>query len=851
MNGSTGWTSLDAQFEDELARNPYSFKNWWNYIQTKQDQPPLLRYTIYERALSFLPRSYKLWHAYLNDRTRSLKGKTIRNRKYELLIETYERALIYMNKMPRIWVEFCSLLAFLQRGTLTRKTFDRALQALPITQHRVIWERYVQWAREFGVPQTAVRVFRRYLMFEPGYREEYIDYLEEIGQYQEAAKQFAHCLNDERFVSPSGQTQHQLWMRLCDLCAKHPLEVADAVNVEALIRTGIAKFSDEVGRLWTSLADYYIRKGQFERARDVYEEALRSVLTVRDFTIIFDAYIKVEETIVTAKIRLLSEDESEDDPKQKMSESERHGEETEVTMRLARIEYLLEQRPLLVNAVVLRQNPHNVPEWQKRARLLQKLGQEQKVRLTYEEAARAIDPARALGRLHTLYLAWANLYEKHLSTGPNVPEALKIYERAIHVPYKTVEELSAVYCAYAECLMRHEQYNRALTLLRDATDPQIHSIERRRQQAVAEGQGRAAEDLMGSTVQDRVHKDTQLWALYLDLEESLGTVSSCRAAYDRAMELKVLTVSMALNYAAFLQENEYFEDSFQVLERSLALFDFPAAKPLFVRYIEAFTERYQGSKLERLRDLYEQALSRPSLKGEDLVEFFLRYAKCEEQFGLARHVTAIYDRAVQHTNITEPQRLDLYKLYVKKVEQHFGILKTRAVYDQALKLLPDEQARALCLDYAETEKRLGEIDRARAIYQYGAQFADPKRYVEYWQQWRDFESQHGSEETFTNLIKVQKSIALAFSGVSYLATDLLAATSASRVSGVTNAVPAIESMAAATNPMDRLAAQAQAHNDTIEDSSARGKKRSLEEEAHTDEREKKFLRVTNREEIDI
>jgi pentatricopeptide repeat protein len=36
----------------------------------------------------------------------------------------------------------------------------------------------------------------------------------------------------------------------------------------------------QVGRLWTSLADFYIRRGMFERARDVYEEGLNSVSTV-------------------------------------------------------------------------------------------------------------------------------------------------------------------------------------------------------------------------------------------------------------------------------------------------------------------------------------------------------------------------------------------------------------------------------------------------------------------------------------------------------------------------------------------------------------------------------------------
>lgn len=32
----------------------------------------------------------------------------------------------------------------------------------------------------------------------------------------------------------------------------------------------------QVGRLWTSLADYFIRRGMFEKARDVYEEGLTS-----------------------------------------------------------------------------------------------------------------------------------------------------------------------------------------------------------------------------------------------------------------------------------------------------------------------------------------------------------------------------------------------------------------------------------------------------------------------------------------------------------------------------------------------------------------------------------------------
>ena len=48
-----------------------------------------------------------------------------------------------------------------------------------------------------------------------------------------------------------------------------------------------------MGRLWTSLADYFIRRGMFERARDVYEEGLTSVMTVRDFSLVYDALTQV------------------------------------------------------------------------------------------------------------------------------------------------------------------------------------------------------------------------------------------------------------------------------------------------------------------------------------------------------------------------------------------------------------------------------------------------------------------------------------------------------------------------------------------------------------------------------
>jgi pre-mRNA-splicing factor SYF1 len=136
-----------------------------------------------------------------------------------------------------------------------------------------------------------------------------------------------------------------------------------SVDVEGVIRAGIRRFTDETGRLWCALADYFIRLGVFEKARDVYEEGMAAVMTVRDFTIVFDAYALYEETMLAAKIDLRNESVGE--------ESEELNED--IDLRLARLERLMDTRPQLLSLVLLRQNPHNVHEWLKRTKVCETL----------------------------------------------------------------------------------------------------------------------------------------------------------------------------------------------------------------------------------------------------------------------------------------------------------------------------------------------------------------------------------------------------------------------------------------------------------------------------------------------
>lgn len=107
--------------------------------------------------------SYKLWSQYLKHRVNQVKDRCITDPLFEVVNNAFERALVFMHKMPRIWIEYCTLMADQGYITRTRHIFDRSLRALPITQHHRIWPLYIEFVKKHNVHETAIRVFRRYL----------------------------------------------------------------------------------------------------------------------------------------------------------------------------------------------------------------------------------------------------------------------------------------------------------------------------------------------------------------------------------------------------------------------------------------------------------------------------------------------------------------------------------------------------------------------------------------------------------------------------------------------------------------------------------------------------------------
>ncbi|KAF7338659.1 Pre-mRNA-splicing factor SYF1 [Mycena venus] len=590
---------------------------------------------------------------------------------------------MWLPLLPRLWLMYLSIFSHplcpsILSYTHGRHTYDRALRTLPPSLHSRIWVRYLLWSEAKG-GATTVAVYRRYLAVDPSITEHFTTLLlspaNSAPRPLEAAKlllSLARKAARGEYVSPEGKSPYQLLGDWLDVVEKFSEEVgldvdetvdsnaahakADAeaaandtpdpvsvdgklirfvgpavpvtsdgqttrpydededptsprkLNIERIIQTdGLAQYKDQAGRLWTGLATYWIKRGEFDRAKQTFEQGIATVLTIRDFTQIFDAYAEFGESLISAMMQSLEDEEDEEDAEETQKE---------LDVRMADFEDLMDRRPFLVNDVLIRRNPHDVQEWEKRVALWG--DDDEKVAATYTTALETIVPRKATANLHRLYVNFAKFYEEGGTAGqaePDLDSARKILEKGTKVNFKAVEDLAEVWCEWAEMEIRHENYDDAIRVMqRAAAIPKNTKINYHDHSLSA---------------QTRLFKSLKLWSFYVDLEESIGAVETTKAVYDKILELRIANAQIIINYAAFLEENKYFEESFKVYERGVELFTFPVSFEIWNIYLSKFVKRYGGSKLERARDLFEQALEKCPPKSSK--PLFLMYAKLEER----------------------------------------------------------------------------------------------------------------------------------------------------------------------------------------------------------------------------
>jgi pre-mRNA-splicing factor SYF1 len=126
-----------------------------------------LQFFIFERAVALNPSSFKLWKLYVDARLAPLlsvqpppKGHKAKYTdpcslqmpaKHPLVLATnsvFDRALCHMAKYPVFWILYARFLFAQGKVTATRRLLDRALSALPVTQHTRLWQYYLHFAEK-------------------------------------------------------------------------------------------------------------------------------------------------------------------------------------------------------------------------------------------------------------------------------------------------------------------------------------------------------------------------------------------------------------------------------------------------------------------------------------------------------------------------------------------------------------------------------------------------------------------------------------------------------------------------------------------------------------------------------
>ncbi|CAL5043584.1 unnamed protein product [Urochloa decumbens] len=661
----------DVPYEEEVLRERFKVGTWLRYLSARGAAPQATRVAMYERALRALPGSYKLWHAYLTELAAAARALPITDPAHAALNAAFERALAAgMSRMPRVWHMYASALLDQRLLTRARRAIDRALRALPPTQHHHVWTLALRLAGLPGCPaETAVRVLRRcYLQFDPAHAEELVAFLVTASRFREAAEQLAAAIDDDGFRSAKGTTKRQLLLDLCEILTKHPDDdvAGMPVAVEAILCNAARKFPEEAGALWTALASHYTRKGIYNKARDVFEAGAAAAATVKDFGLVFESYLHFEHAVVAAEL--------DDAIQEEKSGSVIRGcwlaDKDDADLNMARLERLLERRPEMLNSVRLRQNPHDVQAWHERVKIFKNDPGRQAA--AYAEAVRTVDPMKATGKPHTLWLAFAKMYEGR----GMLASAREVFRRATQVSFKSADDLADVWCERAEMELRHQNHEAAIELLR----------------ARRAGPDQAAQ---------RIH------------------------------DLGLATPLLVLSHAALLRQHSRFEDAFRVYERGVRSFKHPHAEPIWAAYLAAFVERYGKTKPERVRDLFEDAV---------------------------RHAPPEAKKAVFLSS-----KLAVYDAYVARAAALFSVAKTREVYHRAIAGggLTDDNARVMCVRFADLETGLGEIHRARALYVYASGFSDPGAHPDFWRRWNEFEVVYGDESTFRDMLRLKRTMATA------------------------------------------------------------------------------------------
>ena len=682
-------------------RVPSLLRNWTRYTGhlLSSGASDALIQTTFERALSAIPNSYKLWRLYLE----------WANGKEALSLALHDRASKELPRFPKIWLGFAEATVRHLKPDIGLMVLDNSLRSLPITQHERIWDFYrvhfCEMLKNMKRQVEIIDIFKRWSQLHPHLVN--LDYAQRMIHF-ECYDDAAHILLK---LSESGD-QKAIGL-LLEMLSTHP-EI-DFDDADDIIRSAIESAGPRAGPLWNILATRAVQRGHLRAAQCTFEEAIERVKSLEDFCIVFEAFSMFLESICA---RLIDATEEVD--------------EDRAAFYLFKLEQLLVKRQFYLTNVLVRLEPHNVSFWEQRLQLFNEGFESIK---EFERATRLISP-RQTNQFHRIWISFARMYiaNNQWETG------MEILEHAACLKVRLQpDDHAALLVEWSEMVLKEKgDLGEALEVLKRGCLPQSPSLH--------------------SPVLWNRLVDLQEAVAMQNLKD-IAVIDAVIQTYKRMIDLKVASVQNFCNYADFVIEaTRDYDAAFAVYEKGIASFGWPLCFELWNIYlpkaIEVWGKRPLG--VERVRELFDHALH--GCPDQYATRTVILYCDFEERFGSVRNVLRILDSGVSRPLLPKADLEALYKLYIVKSREFAGVSELRQVYERAMKALASEfqTVTSFAIDWAKLEASLGEMVRARSLFVHVAEQSPEDDRI--WTAWEEIERHFGDQYSYRDMLRLKKAI---------------------------------------------------------------------------------------------
>lgn len=234
---------------------------------------------------------------------------------------------------------------------------------------------------------------------------------------------------------------------------------------------------------------------------------------------------------------------------------------------------------------------------------------------------------------------------------------------------------------------------------------------------------------------NRTHMGT--WLKYAAFEAGIGEYARARSIYERAIDVDPRTPTLWLRYAEMEMKQGNMNLARNIWDRAVTIL--PRMDQFWYKYV--YLEEQLGN-IEGAREIYERWMS-----WEPEAAIWASYVKFEKRHGNWDRARAIFQRLVRvHSNSEAWLKWARFEEKAPVTDEAAAKIgkfdRARQVYEKASEI-PSVLCPSFLVEFAKFEVRAGEIERARAIYQFALDRFPKDQAEGLYHSYAQFERQHG------------------------------------------------------------------------------------------------------------